>query len=1103
MRLLTLLRNISKFNQIRMPVMVVLPLLVGASLLTGNLMLWRNAQSLNDNLTHEQCLSLAKQIEMRLEGLLLERADDLGLFASRLKNHSGPVREDIFMEITKQVMGQSEKFSAVSYMDEQQVTTASVSLIGELVLVRPEFASKNRLEKLYKTIMNTKKPEASETLGLMGGYYGIIIGVPLFGGEYEAKTLTGMIAGEIPIDSIIQKASVVYDPSDLWMEMTIGNREVFNTKGWGVGSTPYLQRLSAAVDAKVLGQVWQISVYPRAGSVFLGLYKDSTWRFVFSLTLSVLTSCFLAVLLVTVNHVLRRRELLRLSEQRYRRLFNNSPVPLWEEDFGKLNTYLEELKEQGIRDFRTYFDKNPGQLQICIQKVEITDINQAVLKLHNAKIKEELLGNLQQIFTERSFAAVKEQLIAIAAGQLEFESEAEIKTLAGERRHIYLRLTIDKGQPKSIRGLLATVDITDRKLAEEALHKYEHIVSATSDLTSFIDRNYVYQAVNQAYLKYHNKRYEEIIGHSIVELHGPKLFNEVMKKEIDRCLSGEKVNYQGWFNFADQGQRFMDVVYNAYTDARESISGVVVNARDITDRIRAQEAQQESEERFREMAENIREVFWLLDWKEQKFLYLSPAYEEVWGRPVQSLYDHDAEWADSIHPDDQAFTVDSFKRILEADAGEPREYRIVRPDGTVRWILDRGFPIKDKDGRLYRVAGIAEDITDRKRMERALKASERNYREIFNKTNDAIFIHYLDGRILDVNQALLDMTGYTKDEALNMRIEDFSQGESPYSQKEAIKFVTKAIEEGPQRFEWLGNRKNGESFWAEMNLKHAVIGDQDRIIAAIRDVTERKKIEEDLSRYREHLEDLVQDRTRELKLTQEELVKREKLAVLGQLTATVSHELRNPLAVIRSSAFYLQGKIQAGDDKVTKHIRRIDKQVELCDSIVDDLLEYTRGRHSKTVEGEINPWLVHVLDEIPEAGEVKIDRTLAAKLPNIFFDPEKMRSVVVNLVINAMQAVSERKHEDKYESYQPEVEVSSKGTEGGVLIEVRDNGIGMDEETRARAFEPLFTTKARGTGLGLANVRKIVEEHGGNVSIESEPYEGTRVTFMIPVAVKD
>ena len=110
--------------------------------------------------------------------------------------------------------------------------------------------------------------------------------------------------------------------------------------------------------------------------------------------------------------------------------------------------------------------------------------------------------------------------------------------------------------------------------------------------------------------------------------------------------------------------------------------------------------------------------------------------------------------------------------------------------------------------------------------------------------------------------------------------------------------------------------------------------------------------------------------------------------------------------------------------------------------------------------------------------------------------------MVVNLVHNAFQAISERKLKENGETYRPAIEVSSKMKDADVMIMVKDNGIGMDEKTREKAFEPLFTTRARGTGLGLANVRKIIEEHGGTVMLESESYEGTRAIFTIPAVVR-
>jgi signal transduction histidine kinase len=175
----------------------------------------------------------------------------------------------------------------------------------------------------------------------------------------------------------------------------------------------------------------------------------------------------------------------------------------------------------------------------------------------------------------------------------------------------------------------------------------------------------------------------------------------------------------------------------------------------------------------------------------------------------------------------------------------------------------------------------------------------------------------------------------------------------------------------------------------------------------------------------------------------------------------VSHDLRNPLGVIRSSAFYLQRKLGHADKKITKHLNRVEKQVDLCDSIVDELLEYTRGRHSEATQGEINQLLEKVLEEMATPEQVTLVGELSPELPMVFFDRDKIRRVVI-------------------------------------VIEVEDNGIGMDDKIARRAFEPLFTTSARGTGLGLAIVRKIVEEHGGHVSMDSTPNRGTKVTLVIP-----
>ncbi|HOP81110.1 MAG TPA: PAS domain S-box protein, partial [Armatimonadota bacterium] len=148
--------------------------------------------------------------------------------------------------------------------------------------------------------------------------------------------------------------------------------------------------------------------------------------------------------------------------------------------------------------------------------------------------------------------------------------------------------------------------------------------------------------------------------------------------------------------------------------------------------------------------------------------------------------------------------------------------------------------------------------SEKARIQEALAASEANYRCIFNTANDAILIHDAEtGRILDVNDRMCEMYGYSRDEALQLIISDISANEPPYSQEDALKRVRNAVEEGPQTFEWLGRKKNEDQFWVEVNLKRITIGGQARVMAIVRDITERKKTEDALKESQRTLSTLM------------------------------------------------------------------------------------------------------------------------------------------------------------------------------------------------------------------------------------------------------
>ncbi|MGD9085735.1 MAG: PAS domain-containing protein, partial [Desulfobacterales bacterium] len=207
----------------------------------------------------------------------------------------------------------------------------------------------------------------------------------------------------------------------------------------------------------------------------------------------------------------------------------------------------------------------------------------------------------------------------------------------------------------------------------------------------------------------------------------------------------ERLNKKYQLQLIDQ-QKSLQESENRYREAYQQLN------QEINVRRQAEKEFRQIEKRFREMADNIREVFWLFDWIEQKVIYVSPAYETIWGRSVKDLYNRYEEWAESIYPDDLENASESFQTIAQTGGGEIREYRIVRSDGSVRWISDRGFAIKDDSGKVVRIAGIAEDISNRKRAEMALRESEERFRELAELMPETIFEMDLDGNLTYVNR---------------------------------------------------------------------------------------------------------------------------------------------------------------------------------------------------------------------------------------------------------------------------------------------------------------------------------------------------------------
>lgn len=231
-----------------------------------------------------------------------------------------------------------------------------------------------------------------------------------------------------------------------------------------------------------------------------------------------------------------------------------------------------------------------------------------------------------------------------------------------------------------------------------------------------------------------------------------------------------------------------------------------------------------------------------------------------------------------------------------------------------------------------------------------------------------------------------------------------------------------------------------------------------------------------------------------LRQAEHELAQNERLATIGEIAATVSHELRNPLGTLVSSVAVLRRATGELSPQGQAELARIERNVWRCARIIEDLLEFSRMREPERRPIAFDAWVAQQLADHPGIDAVRLQPNLHAAA-TIRADPERLRQALGNVLTNALQAIAARRAEG-----QGEITVSTRREDKWLVLEVADNGCGMSAEVRRRIFEPLFSTKAFGVGLGMSLVRRTVEQHGGEVTVQSAPECGATVTMRLPLA---
>lgn len=578
---------------------------------------------------------------------------------------------------------------------------------------------------------------------------------------------------------------------------------------------------------------------------------------------------------------------------------------------------------------------------------------------------------------------------------------------------------------------------------------------------------------------------------------------------------------------------WLDMTYSPVHDESGAVAGILVTAIETSERRRlaleferrsqaSLKAQQESEERL-QLALAAADALGTWDWDISEDRFIADAHFALLHGVDPNLARQlpISAYLEGVHPEDRAMVARSIKHCITHGSEYAEEYRLLQPDGQLRWVFVRGRCYKDRHGRPKRFLGAALDLTERKRTEQALRQSQTELQLIINAM--PVLISYVDHeeRFRLNNSAYLDWYGLTPQELYGKTIREVLGDEAYTARAEQI---AGALAGKPCSFAVQTSHRDGRPRHALINYlpRHGADGAVNGFYIFVIDETERKKTEEALRHLNETLEERVIARTQQLAEAnhrlQNEMFEREraeealrhaqKMEAVGQLTGGIAHDFNNMLTGILGSLDLMQRYIANGRAaEIGRFTEAAMSSANRAAALTHRLLAFSRRQSLD--RKPLNPNdLVRSLEDLlsrTTGDHIVLKLQLAAELWPISTDASQLENALLNLVINARDAMPDG-GELTIETANIYLDGSDISTlepvKAGdyVMIAVSDNGSGMTPSVMAKAFDPFFTTKpiGQGTGLGLSMIYGFAQQSGGHLSLDSVPGQGTRVQLYLP-----
>ena len=779
-------------------------------------------------------------------------------------------------------------------------------------------------------------------------------------------------------------------------------------------------------------------------------------------------------------------------------------------------------------------------------------------------------------------------------------------------------------------------EIFEHKQAEIALRESEENLDITlnsiGDAVIATDTNSKITRMNPVAEELTGWKLEETIGQPLTTVF--HIVNANSREEIENPL--EKVFLEGkviglanhTVLIARNGVEYQIADSGAPIHDRDgTIVGAILVFSDVTERYEKNLKLHQSEARLRLIADTVEDVFWITDWSDHRTIFVSSAYEKIWGKNAQDLYNNPSDWADAIHQEDRQRAWETFVRMEEKDKYN-EEYRIIRPDGQTRWIHDRGFPIRDEKGQVDQAVGIAQDITERKQAEEVVRESVERFRGIVKSTSNGVAVYEAvddgdDFKFLDFNPAAEKIENTSRGDVIGKRVTEVFPGVEEFGLLDVFRRVWKTgqAENHPVTL----YKDERITSWRKNYVYRLSKGE---IVAVYSDITEQKQAEETVRSSREFLQTIIDsmpeavmvinqdysialanrtiqeesgeediadnrltchwvshhretpcqgdehscplemvfkdkasvtvehthyddagseiiveivlapifDKKGEVvqiiesarNVTERKHLEKERLSLerqvqhaqklesLGVLAGGIAHDFNNLLMAILGNAD-LALQTLSPHATARNNVQEIETASRRAADLAKQMLAYS-GKGQFVIEAiDLNEFIKEMIHLI----EISISKTAVLKfnyannLTSIEGDATQIRQIILNLITNASEAISDKSgviavSTGAMDCDRTYLNTANMAYQSGrdtplpeglyVYIEVADTGCGMDRETIEKVFDPFFTTKFTGRGLGMAAVSGIVRGHKGAIKIYSEVDKGTTFKILFPAS---